>query len=467
MPYLKSVCIHSTVDRSLEYILDPEKTEGKYMTSLNCLSDPKAAYDMMKLVYEQHSGKRFDAPIPKEGKARVKAIHYIISFDPKDNVSPSKAMVIGREFVKKMFGLDCQCVIASHTDTDNTHLHILVNSYDIAGKKLYSNWHTLNHAKEVSDEVCKRYGIEPYKGKGRGGGTIAYNEWQHRKNKTSWKQQIAEKIDELISQVRSVDDLIETLKVQGYEIKRGKYISIKAPGQERFVRTKTLGEDYTEESLSTRIRFNYVEGGFSIAQYVTNELYRAYAEVTDGIYRLDDSPANELDRMYAILYVLNEKDIKSIGEVEGKRRDIEKELERLQKEVDQVSFEQSKREEIIYHAEQYFKYKDIENPTDYELQMLETFRQSMEKNDIHSETDVDKLRDKHKQYANYLSQLEEYRQSLKSYQAVYTDIQATYAQISKGDYISNLVEQERRRKVAGQLTKEKQKLTESKRKTRR
>ena len=415
------------------------------MTSLNCLSDPKAAYDMMKLVYEQHSGKRFDAPVPKEGKARLKAIHYIISFDPKDNVSPSKAMVIGREFVKKMFGLDCQCVIASHTDTDNTHLHILVNSYDISGKKIYSNWHTLNHAREVSDEVCKSFGIEPYKGKGRNGGTIAYNEWLHRKEGTSWKQQIAEKIDELIPQVRSVDDLIETLKALGYEIKHGKYISVRAPGQERFVRTKTLGEDYTEESLSTRIRFNYVEGGFSIAQYDTNELYKAYAEVTDGIYRLDDSPANELDRMYAILYVLNEKDIKSIGEVEGKRRDIEKEMERLQKEVDQVSFEQSKREEIIYHAEQYFKYKDIDNPTDYELQMLETFRQSMEKNDIHSETDVDKLRDKHKQYEEYLSQLEGYKQSLLSYKLVYADIQATYAQISKGDYISNLVEQERRR----------------------
>ena len=96
MPYLKSVCIHSTVDRSLNYILDPEKTDGKYITSLNCMADPKAAYDMMKLVYEQHSGKRFDVPVPKEGK-------------------------------------------------------------------------------------------------GRGGGTIAYNEWQHRKENTSWKQQIAEK----------------------------------------------------------------------------------------------------------------------------------------------------------------------------------------------------------------------------------------------------------------------------------
>ena len=462
MPYLKSVSIHSTVDRSLAYILDPEKTEGKYMSSLNCLTDPKAAYDMMKLVYEQYSGKRFDAPIPKEGKARVKAIHYIISFDPKDNVSPAKAMVIGREFVKKMFGMDCQCVIASHTDTDNTHLHFLVNSYDISGKKLYSNWHTLNHAKEISDKVCESHGIEPYKGKGRGGGTIAYNEWLHRKDGTSWKKQIAEKIDELIPKVHSVDDLIETLRALGYEIKHGKYISVRAPGQERFVRTKTLGEDYTEESLATRIRFNYVEGGFSIAQYDTNELYRAYAEVTDGLYQLVDSPADELDRMSAILYVLNENDLNSIGEVEGKQRDIEKELERLQKEVDQVSFEQSKREEVIYHAEQYFKYKTIESPTDYELQMLETFRRSMEDNVIHSEADVDNMRGKSKQYADYLSQLEDYRRKLLTYQAVYADIQATYAQISKGDYISNLVEQERRRKNAEKQTNEKQKPTASK-----
>lgn len=171
--------------------------------------------------------------------------------------------------------------------------------------------------------------------------------------------------------------------------------------------------------------------------------------------------------MYAILYVLNEKDIKSIGEVEGKKRDIEKELERLQKEVDQVSFEQDKREEIIYHAEQYFKYRGIDSPTDYELQMLDTFRKSIEKNYIHSETDVDKLRDKHKQYEEFLSQLEGYKQSLLSYRAVYADIQATYAQISKGDYISNLVEQERRRRAAKQQTKEKQKPTAPKKKTRR
>ena len=99
--------------------------------------------------------------------------------------------------------------------------------------------------------------------------------------------------------------------------------------------------------------------------------------------------------------------------------------------------------------------------------MLETFRKSMEDNDIHSDADVDKLRDKCKQYADYLSQLEDYKRKLLTYQAVYTDIKVTYAQISKGDYISNLVEQERRRKKAENQTKEKQKPAAPKKNMRR
>ena len=39
----------------------------------------------------------------------------------------------------------------------------------------------------------------------------------------------------------------------GYEIKQGKYVSCRAPGQERFTRLKTLGVDYTEEALRERI----------------------------------------------------------------------------------------------------------------------------------------------------------------------------------------------------------------------
>ena len=60
-------------------------------------------------------------------------------------------------------------------------------------------------------------------------------------------------IDLLIPQVKNFEELLEKLQASGYEIKRGKYISCRAPGQERFTRLKTLGADYTEEAIRKRI----------------------------------------------------------------------------------------------------------------------------------------------------------------------------------------------------------------------
>ena len=70
---------------------------------------------------------------------------------------------------------------------------------------------------------------------------------------------------------------------------------------------------------------------------------------------------------------------------------------------------------------------------------------------------IDDTRKSHKRYQEYLSQLEGYKRNLLNHQVVYADIQATYAQISMRDYISNLVEQERRRKATEQQDKEKHK----------
>ena len=57
----------------------------------------------------------------------------------------------------------------------------------------------------------------------------------------------------LIPQVSSSEELLQRLQAAGYEIKPGKYVSCRAPGQERFTRLKTLGADYTEEAIEERI----------------------------------------------------------------------------------------------------------------------------------------------------------------------------------------------------------------------
>ena len=130
MPYVKSIFIHTTVNRSIAYILNPNKTEGLYTTSLNCLPNAKDAYLAMKTVYEHFSGEKFNAPMPLVGKGSVKAIHYIQSFDPQDNVSPEQAHRIA-----KTFGNDCQIVIATHLDKKHLHNHFIINTYSLTAQQ--------------------------------------------------------------------------------------------------------------------------------------------------------------------------------------------------------------------------------------------------------------------------------------------------------------------------------------------
>ena len=97
----------------------------------------------MKIVYEQYSGKSFDEPIPKSGKGQVKAIHYIQSFDPNDNISPELAHRIGKAFALKVFCENSQVVIATHVDKKHIHTHFILNTYGVDGHKFNDNKETL------------------------------------------------------------------------------------------------------------------------------------------------------------------------------------------------------------------------------------------------------------------------------------------------------------------------------------
>ena len=87
----------------------------------------------------------------------------------------------------------------------------------------------------------------------RGSKGKSYAEYQAEKTGTSWKGKLKIAVDALIPQVSSFEELLSRLQAAGYEIKPGKYISCRAPRQERFTRLKTLGADYTEEAIRERI----------------------------------------------------------------------------------------------------------------------------------------------------------------------------------------------------------------------
>ena len=105
--------------------------------------------------------------------------------------------------------------------------------------------------RRISDRLCKEHGLSvivPGRDKGK-----SYIEHQAAQNGTSYKAKLKAAIDRLIPVSSSLEDLLARLQREGYEIKRGKYISARAPDQERFTRLKTLGADYTEEAVVSRI----------------------------------------------------------------------------------------------------------------------------------------------------------------------------------------------------------------------
>lgn len=462
MPYVKSIPIRATVQKSLNYILNPDKTEGLvYTSSMNCMTSAKDAYLEMKSVFESYSTEKYNAPLPIDGKGSVKAIHYIQSFDPRDNVSPELAHRIAKAFARKTFGDDCQVVIATHVDKGHVHSHLIVNTYTLTGRKLNDNQATLKHIREYSDRVCLAFGIQPFdKSKGKGK-TITHHEWEHKKNGTSWKQKLQMEIDGLIGSVKNLDELLYELELKGYEVKKGKYISLKAPGQGRFIRTKTLGEDYTAESLASRILWSDVGSG-AILTDETSPLRESYQVVIGQVIQLATekrkvqrsrdrtapySPQNDLDvhKLSAQLTIINRDRIHSIGELEGKIESLKASYERARQELNTLTTQHDKLSSLIQQAETYFDLSGKAELSEMERLKLTVCRQSVENNGINTPADLDRLKVLLHDTDKQMTALKESFKSCQQMYDVYSDIAKTYYEISSGDYISRLVEEERKR----------------------
>lgn len=447
----------------MRYILNPDKTEELlYTSALNCMNDTESAYLQMQLVYDQFARDHFNSPPPLEGKCPVKAIHIIQSFSPEDNVTPELAHKIAKAFIKKNFGDDVQAVIATHVDKSHLHSHMIINVYSLSGKRYYANRQTLRQARQNSDGVCKAFGLEinpNLTGKGR---SINYCEWLHRNNGSSWKQQIRDEIDKQIPTVDSLDELIQALEERGYEVKRGKYISIKAPGQERFVRTKTLGEEYAEESLKIRILYREVGAGTTPEQNSESKLRAAYVAVIGDVRVLAEqrkkvprkrivtaeySVENDLDvyKLTAQLSVINKENIVSIGDLESRITKLRADYERQRQEVNSFIEEHNRLVSLWEQVKDYYSLSDKDELSEIERLKLSVCKRAMSDSGICTQRDFDRLKEQVGIIDKKIAALKDNLDKCKQQYDVYRDIRETYNIISKGDYISNLVEEERQR----------------------
>ena len=243
MAVTKIKAIRGTLSKAIAYILNPEKTDEKLLvSSYGCASETAA---------REFEWTRKKAEQKGMNPVRIIARHVIQSFEIGE-VTPELAHEIGKQFADEILGGKYEYVLTTHIDKDHVHNHLIFNAVDFVDYHAYKSYKRIYYdMREVSDRLCKENGlsvIPPSQNKGMG-----YKEYTEAKRGTSWKQKLKQTIDRLVITAKDYDDFLRLMQEAGYEIKTGKYISFRAEGQERFTRSKTIGENYTEERIKERI----------------------------------------------------------------------------------------------------------------------------------------------------------------------------------------------------------------------
>ncbi len=248
MAYTKIHAIQATVNKAVDYICNPDKTdEGILISSYGC-SPETAAYD-------------FKFALSKTSQSDPnKAYHLIQSFLP-DEVSYKEAHQIGVELADKLLEGKYSYVVTTHIDKGHVHNHIIFCAADNVNHEKYHDCKkTYYNIRNLSDTLCREHElsvITPGEKRGK-----TYKEWQADRNGSSWKEQLKADIDEAIKNAATYEDCIDLIRAKGYEVKgedfgekAHKFISFRPLDKENFVRGRasSLGTEYTKERIRERI----------------------------------------------------------------------------------------------------------------------------------------------------------------------------------------------------------------------
>lgn len=237
MAVTKIKAIRSTLDKAIRYICNPEKTQGMLLVdSHGCV--PEFAAPQMEATAKQN----------KRGGCR-KAYHLMQSFAPDDNITPEKALEIGRQFADGVTRGKHQYVIAVHTDRNHIHCHIIFNAVDSREYKKYryAGYSERDRIRDISDQLCMDNGLSvpPRWTKGKG------HKPQYKK---SWRRKLGEAIDRTVAASGTFEEFVTAMEVEeGYTFRNGKRIAFITEGQEKYSNCDRVGDYYTEEMIRDRI----------------------------------------------------------------------------------------------------------------------------------------------------------------------------------------------------------------------
>jgi hypothetical protein len=203
---------------------------------LNCDVDyAKSAFKQTRALYGKENG--------------VQAHTIIQSFKPGE-VTPAQCNQLGLELAERV-APNHQVAVYTHTDKDHIHNHIVINSINLeTGKKYQSNKQQRELVKLQNDEICRKNGLSVPE---RDTAKLRYTQAESAlldKGKTSWKDELRENIEQAKAHTSNFKDFSEHLEQKGISFKvRGKNVSYKPENVNKWVRGKTLGQDYDKGAL--------------------------------------------------------------------------------------------------------------------------------------------------------------------------------------------------------------------------
>ena len=231
-----AACLKSRTD----YAQNPDKTQqGELVSSYQCSPlTVDEEFLLTKRLYEQTTGR--------SQKSDVIAYQVRQSFKPGE-VTPEEANRIGYEFAERFLKGKHAFIVATHTDRAHIHNHIIYNSTALDGTRKFKNfWLSTFAVQRLSDLICLEHQLS----------TIEYKPYRERQKrivyppKESNRDRLCGIIDTILAEKpKDFEVFLQKLEQQGYEVKHGKYTSVKGKGQKRFIRFRTLGTGYGEDEI--------------------------------------------------------------------------------------------------------------------------------------------------------------------------------------------------------------------------
>ena len=243
----KGRSVGNAISAVIDYIENAKKTdEGRLITSWECnsrIADAEFLYT--KREYIRKTGR-------VRGADDVIAYHLRQSFLPGE-ITPEEANRLGRELASRFTKGNHAFIVCTHIDKAHIHNHIIWNSTDLDASRKFKNfWGSTRAVRRLSDTICIENGYSIVENPRRHG--KSYNKWLSDRKRPSYREQICFDIDMALNQKPvSFEQLLSMMEEAGYQIKQGAVPSLLGPGQKRFIRMSSLGEEYSPAGIKAII----------------------------------------------------------------------------------------------------------------------------------------------------------------------------------------------------------------------